>query len=62
MIPLERLPIYAVDAYPDKYWTAPRNTTEWHLFVSELVAAGNALSKLLLRNLPSQLPEAHIGQ
>jgi hypothetical protein len=38
-----------------------RNTTEWNLFMTELVASGNAISKLLLETLPAQLPDAHIG-
>jgi hypothetical protein len=62
IIPLERLPLYAVDSYPNRYWTDVRNTTEWHLFISELVAAGNAISKLMLKSLPASLPDAHIGK
>ena len=61
IIPLDRLPIYAVDAYPDKFWTAQRNTTEWHLFIQELAVAGNAISKLMLQNLARELDGAHIG-
>jgi hypothetical protein len=61
MIPLERLPIYAPDAYFSRYWTAPRNATEWHLFVAELVASGNAIARLMLPNLAAQLPGAHVG-
>ncbi|KZV77123.1 carbohydrate esterase family 16 protein [Peniophora sp. CONT] len=61
IIPLERLPIYAVDSYPNRYWTAQRNTTEWNLFIRELQVAGNAISRLMWEALPAKLPHAHIG-
>ncbi|KAA1477925.1 GDSL lipase/acylhydrolase, partial [Dentipellis sp. KUC8613] len=61
IIPLERLPLYSVDSYPNRYWTQPRNTTDWHLFISELAVSGNQISKLLLQTLPASVPGAHVG-
>lgn len=62
MIPLQYTPHYSADAYPSYYYSRPRNTTEWNLFMTELVNGGNEISKLLLQNLPSTLPGAHIGE
>ena len=62
MIPLETTPLYAPDSYPNRYWTAQRNTTEWSVFMTELTRAGNALSRLMLKDLAPQLPGAHIGK
>ncbi|KAI0317843.1 GDSL lipase/acylhydrolase [Amylostereum chailletii] len=61
IIPLDRLPLYAVDSYPNRFWTLQRNTTEWHLFIKELSVSGNAISKLMLKALPAELSGAHIG-
>jgi len=61
MLPLERVPLYAADSYPNRYWTGPRNTTEWHLFMRELTYAGNGIAKLMLQALPASLPGAHVG-
>ncbi|VDC02525.1 unnamed protein product [Peniophora sp. CBMAI 1063] len=61
MVPQERLPIYQTQAYYTKWWTAQRNATSWNIMVKNLVAAGNALSKLMLKALPLHLPGAHIG-
>ena len=61
MIPLETVPLYAPTSYPARYWTAQRNTTEWSVFMKELVLSGNALSKLMLQALAPTLPGAHIG-
>jgi phospholipase/lecithinase/hemolysin len=61
MIPLEDTPIYSAKSYPNRYWTAPRNTTEWNVFMAELTASGNALSRLMLQDLAPQLPGAHVG-
>ncbi|TFY80148.1 hypothetical protein EWM64_g3861 [Hericium alpestre] len=61
IVPLERVPLYAVNSYPNRYWTAPRNATEWHLFINELAVAGNEIAELLLQNLPASLPGAHIA-
>ncbi|KAF9560331.1 hypothetical protein CPC08DRAFT_818293 [Agrocybe pediades] len=61
MIPLETVPLYAPDSWPARYWTAQRNTTEWSVFMKELVLSGNALSKLMLQALVPSLHGAHIG-
>ena len=62
MIPLETTPLYAVDSYPNRYWTLQRNTTEWHVFIRELTVSGNAMAKLMLEALAPTLPGAHIGE
>ncbi|KAF8664202.1 hypothetical protein AX16_000765 [Volvariella volvacea WC 439] len=61
MVPLETIPLYAPDSYPNRYWTGPRNTTEWSVFMRELVLSGNALTKLLLSSLAPTLRDAHVG-
>ncbi|KAF8968762.1 carbohydrate esterase family 16 protein [Flammula alnicola] len=61
MIPLQNVPLYAPVSYPDRYWTAQRNTTEWSVFMTELVLSGNALTKLMLQALAPTLPAAHVG-
>ncbi|RDB29885.1 Acetylesterase [Hypsizygus marmoreus] len=61
MIPLQTVPLYSADSYSNRYWTAPRNTTEWNVFMTELVLSGNALSKVLLQVLAPTLHGAHIG-
>ena len=48
MIPLETTILYSPDSYPNHYWTAERNTTEWSLFMRELTTSGNAIAKLML--------------
>ena len=55
MIPLETTPLYAPDSYPNRYWTAQRNTTEWSVFMRELTLTGNALSELMLKALAPKL-------
>lgn len=62
MIPLQLVPLYAADSWPNRFWTAPRNTTEWSIFMRELTLSGNALSKLMLKDLASKLRGAHIGE
>lgn len=62
MIPFELLPLYQVDSYPNKFWTAPRNTTDWNLSVRELAVAGNEIAELLLKLLAPTLPDAHVGE
>ena len=62
MIPLETTPLYAADSYPNRYWTAQRNTTEWNVFIKELTTSGNAIAELMLRALAPQLHSAHIGK
>ncbi|KAG6895426.1 hypothetical protein C0992_001287 [Termitomyces sp. T32_za158] len=60
MIPLELTPLYAADSYPNRYWAAERNTTEWNNFMTELTLSGNALTKLLLTALAPTLHDSHI--
>ncbi|EJD37645.1 carbohydrate esterase family 16 protein [Auricularia subglabra TFB-10046 SS5] len=61
MIPLELTPLYSSDGHPNRYWRFQRNTTEWSIFMNELVSSGNALSSLLLRTLAPRLPGASIA-
>ncbi|RDX40993.1 hypothetical protein OH76DRAFT_1467339 [Lentinus brumalis] len=61
MVPLETAPLYARDSYPNRYWTAQRNTTEWNVFIKELTTSGNAIAELMLRSLAPTLHGAHIG-
>ncbi|KAI0754371.1 GDSL lipase/esterase [Daedaleopsis nitida] len=61
MIPLETTPLYAAGSYPNRYWTAQRNTTEWSVFMNELTTSGNAIAKLMLQALAPTLHGAHIG-
>ncbi|KAI0047891.1 carbohydrate esterase family 16 protein [Auriscalpium vulgare] len=61
LLPEERLPLYTVDSWPNRYWDTVRNTTAWHLSITELTAAYNAIAKLLLAALPATHPGAHIG-
>lgn len=62
MVPLHKVPLYAANSYPNTYWTAERNTTEWSVFMRELVTSGNALSKALLQLLAPTLKGAHVGK
>ena len=62
MVPLETAPLYAADSYPNRYWTAVRNTTEWSVFMRELTVSGNALAKLMLEALVPKLHGAHLGK
>ncbi|PIL25409.1 hypothetical protein GSI_13299 [Ganoderma sinense ZZ0214-1] len=61
MIPLETTPLYSADSYPNRYWTAQRNTTEWSVFMKELTTSGNAIARLELQLLAPTLHGAHIG-
>ncbi|KAH8117616.1 GDSL lipase/acylhydrolase [Phellopilus nigrolimitatus] len=61
MIPLENTILYSNVTYPNRYWTYPHNATEWSLFMTELTTAGNALARLMLRDVASSLSGAHIG-
>ncbi|KAL0580634.1 RuvB ATP-dependent DNA helicase pontin [Marasmius crinis-equi] len=61
MIPLEQVPMYSPDAYPDKFWLAERNTTEWSVFMKELVLSGNALTRLMLESLVPTLEGSHLA-
>ena len=64
MIPLQTVPMYALGSLPNKYWNVsqPRNTTEWSIFMAELVLSGNALAKYMLEALALTLPGANIGK
>ncbi|RPD58829.1 GDSL lipase/acylhydrolase [Lentinus tigrinus ALCF2SS1-7] len=61
MIPLETTPLYAADSWPNRYWTAQRNTTEWSVFMKELTTSGNEIAKLMLQALAPTLHGAHLG-
>ncbi|KZV77131.1 carbohydrate esterase family 16 protein [Peniophora sp. CONT] len=61
LIPLDRTILYSAEGYPNRFWTSAKNSTEWSLFMRELVAGGNAISKLMLQALAPSLPGAHIG-
>ena len=62
MIPLETTPLYAADSWPNRYWTAQRNTTEWSVFMQELTTSGNAIARLQLQALAPTLHGAHVGE
>ncbi|KAN0082890.1 carbohydrate esterase family 16 protein [Tylopilus felleus] len=55
IIPLDLTILYTYDSYPNKYWTAQRNTTEWNVFMRELI------TQLELQALAPTLPGAHIA-
>ena len=61
MLPLNLTPLYSNNSYPNIFWDLERNTTEWNIFMSELVLAGNEIASLMLGNLPPSLPGAKIG-
>ncbi len=61
MIPLDKTILYSANSYPNRYWTPPRNTTEWNVFMGELVATGNELQRLKLAALAPTLKGAHLG-
>ncbi|KDQ55497.1 carbohydrate esterase family 16 protein [Jaapia argillacea MUCL 33604] len=61
MIPLQNTILYSANSYPNRYWTAERNTTAWNVQMTEVTNAGNAISRLLLRGLAPALPGAHVG-
>ncbi|KAH9926294.1 GDSL lipase/acylhydrolase [Epithele typhae] len=62
MIPLETTVLYAADSYPNRFWTAERNTTEWSVLMREITTSGNAIAKLMLQALAPTLPGSHIGE
>jgi hypothetical protein len=62
MIPLDLVPLYAADSWPNKFWHFQRNTTEWSVMMRELVLSGNTLTKIMLQDLASKLHDSHIGQ
>lgn len=53
--------MYMADSWPNKYWNAQRNTTEWSLFIRELTLSGNRIVELMLEALAPTLQGAHIG-
>jgi hypothetical protein len=61
VVPLEKIPIYAPNSYPNRYWTAERNTTEWSVFMKELVLSSNELTKIKLQALSPSLKGANLG-
>lgn len=61
MIPLQLTPLYSATGIPNQYWSLPRNATEWANVMTELTLSGNALSKLMLRDLAPQLRDTHIA-
>lgn len=61
MIPLQLTILYRADGYLTRFWTAPHNQTEWSVYMTELVASGNELARLMLQSLSRELPGAHIG-
>ncbi|KAH8092197.1 GDSL lipase/esterase [Cristinia sonorae] len=61
MIPLQKVILYSATSYPNRFWTGPRNTTEWSVGMTELTQSGNEIAKLMLQALPRSLPGAHIG-
>lgn len=62
MLPLDLTILYSNYSYPNKYWDAERNTTEWNVYMKELVRAGNEITYLMLEALAPTLPDAHIGE
>jgi len=61
MLPLQNTVMYSTDSYPNGYWTAQRNTTEWNLVMAELTNAVNALALAWLEAMAPSLPGAHLG-
>ncbi|KAL4063415.1 carbohydrate esterase family 16 protein [Scleroderma yunnanense] len=61
MIPLNLTPLYASVSYPNHFWSTVRNTTEWSVFMNELVRAGNAITDLMLQIVAPRLEGAHIA-
>ncbi|KIJ64027.1 carbohydrate esterase family 16 protein [Hydnomerulius pinastri MD-312] len=61
ILPLDLTILYSNYSYPNKYWDAQRNTTEWNVYMKELVRAGNEITLLMLQALAPTLPEAHIA-
>ena len=62
MIPLETTILYSANSYPNRYWTAQRNTTEWSILMRELTTSGNTIAKLMLEALAPTLHGAHVGE
>ncbi|KAK0436820.1 carbohydrate esterase family 16 protein [Desarmillaria tabescens] len=61
MVLLNEVILYAPDSYPNLYFSGARNTSEWSVFMRELVLSGNTLSRAMLQALVPDVPGAHIG-
>lgn len=61
ILPLDLTILYSNNSYLNKYWDLERNTTEWNVFMKELVRAGNEITSLMLEASVPMLPGAHIG-
>jgi len=61
ILPLDLTILYSNYSYPSRYWYSQRNTTEWNVFMKELVHAGNEITSLMLEAIVPELPGAHIG-
>ncbi|KAG1736687.1 carbohydrate esterase family 16 protein [Suillus paluster] len=61
ILPLDLTILYSKDSYPNTYWDLERNTTEWNVFMKELVLGGNEITSLMLEALVPTLPGAHIA-
>ncbi|KAJ7051151.1 GDSL lipase/esterase [Mycena amicta] len=61
MIPLELTILYNANSYPNRYWSFPRNTTEWSILMTEMTRSGNKLTELMLQALAATLHDAHIA-
>ncbi|KZT69466.1 carbohydrate esterase family 16 protein [Daedalea quercina L-15889] len=61
MLPLQDTILYSAYSYPNRYWTEERNTTEWHVMMTETTNTGNALSLAWLTALAPTLEGAHLG-
>ncbi|KAJ6461036.1 GDSL lipase/acylhydrolase [Mycena sanguinolenta] len=61
MIPLELTILYAADSYPNRFWAVERNTTDWSVFMREMVLTGNEIVKLMLEAAAPTLPGSHIA-
>ena len=61
VVPLEWVPLYSVDSYVNWYWMQQHNTMEWHLFMVEMMSAGNVIARLMLQVLAPTLSGAHMG-
>ncbi|KAF9233570.1 carbohydrate esterase family 16 protein [Melanogaster broomeanus] len=61
ILPLDLTILYSNYSYPSRYWTAQRNTTEWNVFMKELVRGGNEITQLMLEAIVPILPGAHIA-
>ncbi|KAH7928796.1 carbohydrate esterase family 16 protein [Leucogyrophana mollusca] len=61
ILPLDLTVLYSANSYPNRYWDAERNSTEWSVFMRELSRSGNAITELMLQALAPTLPAAHIA-